>query len=374
MALCVAMLIAAEFMPVSLLTPIAAELHATQGMAGQAISISGFFAVLASLFIAPISGRYDRKPVLMSMTVLMMLSLALMALAPSFTLLMVARALLGLAIGGFWALSTATVIQLVPAAQVPKALGMIYMGNALATAFAAPVGAYLGGHFGWRLVFAGLVPLVLVSLIWQAKSMPSMPPQASIPFTRLFGLLKRRYVAIGLGAVMLYFAGALCAFTYLRPFLEGAMHVDSDTLSLLLLGLGLASFVGTHYASVFLHQNRLYVLLRWLPVALATATLVMVAFGSFIWIVAAMMASWGALNAATPVFWSTWLAKELDDEPEAGGGLLVAVIQLAILVGGAMGGHLLDAISVNAPLIGGAVLLIASAFVIGTGRRIRKTA
>nr|WP_244158922.1 hypothetical protein [Azotobacter beijerinckii] len=56
-----AMMIAAEFMPVSLLTPIAEDLQATQGLAGQAISVFGFFvfgffAVLSSLFIAPIAG------------------------------------------------------------------------------------------------------------------------------------------------------------------------------------------------------------------------------------------------------------------------------------------------------------------------------
>lgn len=45
-ALCVAMLIASEFLPVSLLTPIAADLQATQGSAGQAISMPGLFAVL----------------------------------------------------------------------------------------------------------------------------------------------------------------------------------------------------------------------------------------------------------------------------------------------------------------------------------------
>lgn len=157
MTLCVFALIASEFMPVSLLTPIAQDLHATQGQAGQAISISGLFAVLASLLIAPLAGRYDRRRVLMAMTVLMLLSLVLIALAPSFTLLMTARALLGLAIGGFWSLSTATVIRLVPASEVPRALGWIFMGNAVATAFAAPIGAYLGGLFGWRVVFGGLV-------------------------------------------------------------------------------------------------------------------------------------------------------------------------------------------------------------------------
>lgn len=181
MALCVAMLIASEFLPVSLRTPIAEDLQATQGLAGQAISVSGFFAVLSSLFIAPIAGRFDRRHVLMGMTLLMLLSLVMIALAPDFSLLMMARTLLGLAIGGFWSLATATVIRLVPAERVPKALGSIYMGNAIATAFAAPIGAYVGELFGWRVVFGGLVPLVIVNLLWQARSLPSMPPRAAIP-------------------------------------------------------------------------------------------------------------------------------------------------------------------------------------------------
>lgn len=53
MSLCVALLIAAEFMPVSLLTPIATDLGASNGMAGLAIAISGLFAVPTSLLIAP---------------------------------------------------------------------------------------------------------------------------------------------------------------------------------------------------------------------------------------------------------------------------------------------------------------------------------
>ncbi len=374
MAMCVAMLISAEFMPVSLLTPIASDLHATQGMAGQAISISGFFAVLASLFIATVAGRFDRRYVLMSMTVLMLLSLVLIATAPSFTLLMAARALLGLAIGGFWSLATATVIQLVPADRVAKSLGTIYMGNALATAFAAPVGAYLGGHFGWRLVFAGLIPLVLASLWWQFKSLPSMPPQATIPVTRLFGLLKRKNVSFGMLAVGLSFAGAFAAFTYFRPFLEEETGVSSDSLSFLLLCLGLAGFAGTHLVSSMLQRNLLYRLLLWLPIALAVMTLGLVGFGHVFWGVACMLVGWGALNAALPVCWSTWLAKEISDQPESGGGLMVASIQLAIMLGGSFGGHLLDSINVTAPLIGGAALLMLCALVIGNGNRLKRVA
>src|SRR3954447_1802169 len=101
MSLCVALLIASEFMPVSLLTPIAHDLGATEGMAGQAISISRRFAVITSLLVATVASRFDRRHVLIGLTLTMSGSLAMVAAAPNFTFLMAARALLGVTIGGF---------------------------------------------------------------------------------------------------------------------------------------------------------------------------------------------------------------------------------------------------------------------------------
>jgi predicted MFS family arabinose efflux permease len=104
------MLIASEFMPVSLLTPIAADMGATQGMAGQAISISGLFAVATSLFIATIAGRFDRRYVLIVLTAAMLASLLLIVGASNFGVLMAARALLDVTIGGTFLLVLASQI------------------------------------------------------------------------------------------------------------------------------------------------------------------------------------------------------------------------------------------------------------------------
>src|SRR3954464_13209014 len=157
------------------------DLGATVGMAGQAISVSGLFAVATSLFIATFAARFDRRHVLVGLTGVMLASLALIAVAPNYGVLMAARALLGVVIGGFWSLATATVMRLVPEHSVPKALGVVYTGNAGATAFAAPVGSYLGGGIGWRGVFWGMVPLAAASMAWQWASLPAMPPQAANP-------------------------------------------------------------------------------------------------------------------------------------------------------------------------------------------------
>ena len=364
MALCVSMLIAAEFMPVSLLTPIARDLRATEGMAGQAISISGLFALVASLLIATVAGRYNRRPVLLGLTGVMLASLILIAVAPNFLVLMIARALLGVVVGGFWSLSTATVMRLVPEETVPKALGIIFTGLAVASAFAAPIGSYVGGIIGWRGVFWAMTPLAVVTLIWQWLSLPSMEPQTTNPVGKLFGLLKRRHIAFAMAGVMLTYAGVFASFTYLRPFLESYTHVSLPQLSLLLLGLGLAGFAGTYGASALVGRH-LFSLLCGLPMALAAVTIGLLAVGHSLWGVAAMMVVWGTLNSAIPVAWSTWLSRGIRDEPESGGGLMVGTIQLAIMLGAGFGGLLLDHLSIAATFIGSAVLLAIASVAVG---------
>jgi predicted MFS family arabinose efflux permease len=369
MTLCVALLIASEFMPVSLLTPIAHDLRATEGVAGQAISVSGLFAVATSLLISSVFGRTDRRWLLTGLTGTMLVSLLLIAIAPSFAFLMVARALLGITIGGFWSLATATIVRLVPEQAVPKALSVMYMGNAMATAFAAPLGSYLGGLIGWRGVFWALVPLAAATMAWQWASLPAMAPAGRVPMGRVLCLLRRPNVARAVAAVMLTFGGAFAAFTYFRPFLEARAHATLGELSLLLLALGVAGFLGTAAAGAAIERH-LYRMLRGIPLALGVVTLAMLPAAESLWPLALLMFAWGGLNAAAPVAWFNWLARGVKDEPEAAGGLMVAAIQLAIMLGAGLGGLLLDHVSIVATMAAAAALLAAAAVLVGDGRKL----
>lgn len=143
MTLCVFALIASEFMPVSLLTPMAQTLRVTEGMAGQGIAISGAFAVVTSLFISVLAGSLNRKTLLLGLTCIMAISGAVIALAPNYLTYMAGRALIGIVVGGFWSMSAATAMRLVPVHRVPLALAIFNSGNALATVVAAPLGSWL---------------------------------------------------------------------------------------------------------------------------------------------------------------------------------------------------------------------------------------
>ncbi|NVZ56058.1 MFS transporter [Pseudomonas edaphica] len=341
MSLAAFALVASEFMPVSLLTPLAADLQISEGQAGQGISVSGLLALLTSLVIAAVAARVERKRLLLALTVLMILSGTVVALAPNYLTFMLGRALIGVAIGGFWSLSAATAMRLVPTAQVPRALAIVNGGNALATVIAAPLGSFLGALIGWRGAFFCVVPVAVAAGLWLLFSLPAIKVQGQAKTGNVLRLFKQTPVALGMLAISGFFMGQFMLFTYLRPFLESATRVSTSTLSLLLLVLGLAGLAGTVLIERVL-KNRLYPVLIAIPLIMAVIAVALVAFGGSPITTAVLLGCWGFVATAAPVGWWTWLAHVLPDDAEAGGGLMVAIIQLAITAGATVGGVAFD--------------------------------
>lgn len=369
MTLCVFALIASEFMPVSLLTPIAGALQVSEGLAGYGIAISGAFAVLTSLSISTIAGSMNRKTLLLLLTCLMGVSGLIVGLAPNYVVYMIGRALIGVVVGGFWSMSAAVAMRLVPAPSVPKALAIFNGGNALATVVAAPLGSYLGGVIGWRGAFFCLVPVTLIALVWQWISLPSMKAAPRVAGSgNVFRLFRSRLVTLGMLAVGAFFMGQFVLFTYLRPFLETVTQVDVSTLSMVLLVVGIAGFVGTTLIGSLLRLG-LYRTLVIIPLLMTAIALALIAFGSNLAMVFLLLGLWGLVATAAPVGWWSWLARSMPRDAEAGGGLMVAVIQLSIALGSTIGGMLFDTSGYRTTFIAsGSVLLIAAGLTFLTSR------
>ncbi|WP_208748063.1 MFS transporter [Achromobacter agilis] len=369
MSLCVFALIASEFMPVSLLTPMATDLQVTEGMAGQGIAISGVFAVAASLSISTVARAMNRKTLLLALTALMAVSGAVVAAAPNFLTYMAGRALIGVVIGGFWSMSAATAMRLVPVHQVPRALAVFNGGNALATVIAAPLGSYLGAVMGWRGAFFCLVPVALIALVWQWISLPSMQSQDHAPSSgNVFSVLKCRPVALGMAACGAFFMGQFALFTYVRPFLETVTRVQAGALSLILLVIGVAGFIGTALIGLTLKRG-LYGTLIAIPLLMAAVALMLIPFGAWMAPVVVLLGLWGLMATSAPVGWWSWIAETMPRNAEAGGGLMVAVIQLAIAFGSTLGGLLFDSIGYRSTFIASAaVLLLAASLAFLTSR------
>lgn len=362
-------LVTAEFLPASLLTPMASDLSITEGMAGQAVSATAIFAVIASLLIATVTRRIDRRYVLLGFSMLLTISNVLVALAPNFVLLMTGRVLLGIAIGGFWTMAAATVMRLVPDKSIPRALAILFSGVSAATIFAAPLGSYLGGIIGWRNVFLLASLLGVLALVVQFATLPRMPPRGRATLRTLITVMNRPRMKFGLFALVLIFTGHFALFTYVRPFLENVTGVATAGVSGILLGFGVANFIGTYIAGALIARS-LRLTLTIMPLIIGLAGIGMVSIQGAVAPTAVLVAIWGMAFGGVPVAWSTWITRSFPDEAESGGGLLVAAIQIGIGAGAAAGGFVFDVSGALGVFTISALILLASAFIVTLGLRI----
>lgn len=354
-------LVGAEFLPASLLTPMAADLGVSEGMAGQAVTATAAAGLLSSLALPALTRRIDRRRVLLALSVLLVASNLLVATAPGIGTLLAGRLLLGVALGGFWALATATVMRLVPEASVPKALAVVVSGVSAATVFAAPVGSFLGDLWGWRAVFLAAAGLGVAVVAAQAATLPALPSRGRSSFAALARLAVQGRIAVAMLAALLVFSGHFGLFTYIRPFLEGVSGAPLAAVPAVLLGFGVANFAG-NYLGGFLLRRSMRLTLAAAPLAIAGLAAVLAGLGGDLAADAAVVALWGLAFGTVPVAWSAWIARAAPEQAESAGGLLVATINLAIATGAAAGGLVLDAAGVQAVFwASGALLALAAA-------------
>ena len=360
-------LISSELLPMAVLTPMAADLGVTEGAAGQAVTLTAVFAGIAAPTVALIIGRLDRKLINLMLCALVVASNIAVALTADYLVLLAARTLLGIAIGGFFALAGATVVRLVSIEDMGKGMSIVFMGLSAGLVIAPAASTLIGEAFGWRVAFMAAAGAGLLALLLQIICLPSVPATGATSLSSLFGLLKRRHVRVGLVVGLLFFGGEVCGFTFMRPYLESEGGLDATSIAPVLLVLGLASLLGSAIAGVFADRvlrdgfATTFLVLGIATIGLSTLSTSYVA-------VLAFAAAWGVAIGAGPVMTQTWMGRAAPDQLEGVGGLFLAVIQFGITLGAIVGGIAVDSFGTSAPLYVTATCALLAAILIVTQR------
>jgi predicted MFS family arabinose efflux permease len=356
-------IVMSEFLPASLLPRMAEDLDVSVGAAGQGVTATAVAAALSALFIAAVLPRADRRRVMVGLTVLAVVSDVLVALAPSLPVLLVARLLLGVALGGFWAMATAMAAHLVPADHLGRALTVINSGVSLATVAAVPLGSWLGEVWGWRGVFWLAAGVTLLALLVQVATLPSVPATAVHGLRALGATLRSGVVLVGLAAVLLVFGGHFSGFTYVRPAVESMSDIGTGGTAALLLVFGLAGLVGTVVSGPVADRAPRAGVFGF-PALAGVGILVLHATGGSTAGLYAAVVVWGLGFGGMPTTVLSWGARAQPERLEQIGGLIVTVVNVAIAVGAVVGGVLVDGVDAGAPLVVGGVAALVGAVVL----------
>ena len=362
-------LVTAEFLPPSVLTPLASDLGVSLGAAGQAVTATAVVGAFAALLVPIVTSRWDRRLVLLGLLLLLGVSNLMTAAAVNLPMLLAARVVLGVSLGGFWSMAAATTMRLVPMPVLPRAMSIVFTGVTVATVSAASVGAYVGDLLGWRATFliAGLVGVAALACLW--LTLPRLKPGATAGLKDLAEVAVRPRAMVVLASVVVVISGHFAGFTYIRPVLEQVVRLDVAAISLVLLAFGCAGFIGNFVGAFLAERDPKLAIITGSGLMTAAMT-ALVALGATPWLAAVALTVWGLAFAMLPVGFQAWMVADVPDRPELAGGLLTAAFQVAIASGAVAGGLLVDRFGVlSASVYCGAAAAAGACLVLALRRR-----
>ncbi|MFF8640097.1 MFS transporter [Streptomyces sp. NPDC015345] len=331
-----------EMLPVGLLTSLGSGLRVSDGTAGLAVTLPGLVAALAALLLPVAVRRADRRTVLCALMALLAAANLASALAPAFGVLLVARVLVGVCIGGVWAIAAGLGVRLVrEEAAAGRATAVIFSGIAVASVLGVPAGTLLGELAGWRWGFAALAALSLAVTALLAMVLPALPAGEAVRLGAFARLLRIGRLRSGLLAVTLLVTGHFAAYTYVRPVLERVPGIGAGLISGLLLAYGTAGIAGNFAGGAVAARDPRRALLA-ICAGLGTVVLLLVPAGGSLAASAALLVAWGLAYGGVSVSAQNWVMAAAPHAREAASALFAAVFNVAIALGAFAGGRVAD--------------------------------
>ncbi|MGP9796776.1 MFS transporter [Halomonas sp. 86] len=337
------LLVTAEQLPIGLLSQVASSMDVTPGVAGLMVTVPGVVAAFSAPLLPVAVGRLDRRIMLTLLMVVMVIGSVLSALASSFILLLAARVLVGVSIGGYWAVAGSIAPRLVPSDKVPKAMMIIFGGVAAASVLGVPLGTLLGDLSNWRIAFGALGGFSLLTALALWCWLPPLPPREPVRLKVLAQQFTSRGVRVAVLVTGFVVVGHFAAYTFISPILQEISGVAQRHVGSLLLLYGAAGILGNIAAGMFAGRHPYRAVL-----AIPSLLLLVVASFPLLGVEPVsgvlLLMVWGAAFGSVSVSIQTWILRTAPNT-EAATALMAFVFNLSIGLGAMVGGRVVDATS-----------------------------
>ncbi len=226
------------------LNEIAGSLRVSIATAGQLVSAGALVVAIGAPIFATLVAGFDRRRLLCGCLVWYALMHGVCAAMPSFASLLSVRVLAVVSAAIFTPQAASCIGLLVPAAQRGRAITFVFLGWAVASVLGLPVGALIGGLFGWQAAFGLITAIGLLSAAWVWTTMPDgvKPPALSLGSWR--ETLRSSALMLCIAVTVLSAGAQFALFSYLAPYLKTQFTATPGDIGLFFAWFGLFGFLG----------------------------------------------------------------------------------------------------------------------------------
>lgn len=354
-----------EFVIVGLVPTIAADLGVSLPSAGLLVSLYALGVAIGAPVLTALTGKWNRKHVLLTLMALFVGGNLLAWQAPSYESLIMARILTGLAHGVFFSIGSTIATGLVSKDKEASAIAIMFTGLTVALVTGVPLGTWIGQTFGWRATFLVVSALGFLALIGSAFLVPNNLKQAK-PATlkdQMKVLVQPRLLLVYLMTILGY-GGTFTAFTYLAPILQQESGFAPSAVSIIMLVYGVSVAIGNIYGGKLADKKgpikALTIIFTALALILFTLTFTMnTQVGAVLTVLV-----WGAFAFGNVPGLQVYVVKLAErytpNAVDVASGLNIAAFNIGIALGSVLGGAIVEGMELrDTAWVGGVICLAA---------------
>ena len=234
-----------EFATMSVLPFMAAGLGIDEPTAGHLISAYALGVVAGAPLIAVLGARFSRRTLLLGLMLFFALAHIGTVMAPDYRTMLLFRFLSGLPHGAYFGVGALVAASMVPDSKRAQAVGLMMTGLTVATTVGVPFTSWLAQAVGWRVVFAVVAVLAVLTVVLVARFLPKTRMQGGggSPLKELSALTNRQiWLTLSIGAIG--FGGMFAIYTYMASTLTEVTGVSAKTVPLVLGLFGVGMTLG----------------------------------------------------------------------------------------------------------------------------------
>tara|TARA_B100000700_G_scaffold319895_1_gene416049 strand:+ start:9107 stop:10264 length:1158 start_codon:yes stop_codon:yes gene_type:complete len=354
-----------EFVIVGLVPTIAQDLGVSLPSAGLLVSLYATGVAIGAPVLTALTGRCNRKLVLLGLMALFIAGNLLAWQAPGYGSLITARILTGLAHGVFFSIGSTIATSLVSKDKEASAIAIMFTGLTVALVTGVPLGTWIGQNFGWRATFLVVSALGALALIGSALLVPHNLKQ-SVPATlgQQFKVLTHPRLLLVYLITILGYGGTFTAFTYLAPILQDVSGFGNNAVSLIMLVYGASVAVGNIYGGKMADRMGPIRALTLIFTGLIAILLMLTVSATHPVAAVLTVLVWGAFAFGNVPGLQVYVVQQAERfVPEAvdvASGLNIAAFNIGIALGSVVGGHVVEGMALtDTAWIGAGIVILA---------------